>query len=1092
MRKLIAAFVCLFCITPGLAATYLRVDTDSLYTIAQQYFPDQEKLVMMLSAYNAQLVATGNQGVTATGMWDVCRAGGLDIESSTGKQQCIAFTNSLMTFADTEYYAVCDDDEYKKIPENVRTISKCERKFFNWTNVQMQQAVVLAQEYARVKWNDEIICSQNYRKKGNDDWISCKSPTTGAFYEFKFDDVRESIDVDIQRDIADAICKLHGGQPSGTWCNTDETTCNKVNASAEKFGYNAEYVTEGVPDHCIVLFNTVTDPNELRTACGINNFEFCGGQQANTSLSLIDGLKQYIAGKCGTTPATITCDAGFKTYTGKGCAVNKFAAKDDIITCYYNGQPIDLVFDDVNELSKRQANSAEQSLICINANGTFDGKNCVAADQAICEELQAQNEVSCPQCKDIYWDSTNKLCVLPDSKAATNTQNAIKIGTIAGLTVVGVVSGIFTGGTSTAAIAGYVLVTLGGAAVITSESVMTFGIFDPFVEKAQQCFINNDAKCAEDLIVNELNRMQGYKEEFTEAQQKALDEILARLVEMIPDDSVFWDDFFGNPEFFDCNEDGTDCAVKAPTQFWQVARTVGDVGMIVGGLLNVIKIVAPKASTSVATATASQTESTVYSRIQRIGINRKLGRGKNTGRVVNQGLAGDNKNILANNLKNVNVTPEMDPDLVLHVEKIVDANDFVPKNIKRNTEFLKWFEANSQYKFADPKTGKLFTQAQVDEMAKQFGQTITATATATSSAASVTLSALGLIPIGVGTGNIIYHDLEDSDTLILSKPDGNDDSDENDESESNESEDESDIIPVPVIAPVVIPDDDLVVENVPLNLGDNAPLQVDYMTPPASTQIQPTVGNGPVTTITPVQQSNVTTTATPTQQTESEPVTPYTVNKKNNTALIATAAILGAVGTGVLVGALVSGGDDDDNKPNTPEQTSQLENDINAVLSNATGTIGIVNGNTITLARMQTMVGSYTNIVNVNGNAVVVAIYNGHYFPYYMDKVTMQWLPALGISSVNGYINKYPSNPTGINEIDQISGLLNQKLSPAIVAQLTGVNAIGVQFPTPAPNAYNTINAEFPDGVARAINGSVSSTDRQLYNANYQRIQNLL
>ena len=1011
MKKLVTAFVCLFCISPVLAETYLRVDADSLYTIAQQYFPDQEKLTMMLSAYNAQLDATGNQGVTATGMWQVCRAGGLDIETAPGKQQCTAFTNSLMVFADTEYYDVCDEDEYAKIPENVRSVSKCERDFFNWTNVQMAQAITLAQEYARIKWNDEIICSQDYRKKGNDDWVSCKSPKTGAFYEFKFDDVRESIDVDIQRDIANAICELHGGQPSGTWCKTDQSTCNKVNASAEKFGYNAEYITEGIP-HCIVSFNTVTDRNELRTACGIDNFEFCRGLQANTNLSIIDILKQYVGNQCDVSSAMITCDSGFKTYTGPGCAVNMFKSKDDIITCYYNGQPIDFVFDDVNELSRKRAKSAEQAMMCINADGTFDGKHCVAADQTMCEKLQAQNEVSCPQCKDIYWDTTNNLCILPDSRDATRLDNATKIATVAGTVVVAVAATVFTAGTGTVAIAGSVLVTVGGAGVIASEAVMTYGIFDPFVKQAQQCFLDNDAKCAEDLIINELNRMQGYKEELTDAQQRGLDDIFLRLIEMLPDDSVFWTDFFNNPEFFDCDESGDNCAVKSPTQFWQVARTVGNVMMIAGGLLNIVS-----------------------NYTQMIKIQDAI-----PARVSDQ----LNKRGL---LHNVNVTGNPGTAVSNQWLRSIAGQNGWPANIT-NSQLVQRLGLKVGDRVWFTPAGKMLTGLSANA-AQNLGATIVADV--------------------VAGGNLVFHNLEESDALIISRPDADED---------------TTVTPVPV--PILdddieIPDDDLVVEDTPISIDTDTPLQVDYITPPSGQQTP----GAAMETVEPIQPQ-----AQPTA-TESTQVTQHTVERKNNAGLIATAAVVGAIGTGALIGVLASGDDDDDDKTNAAQQNSQLENNINFILANAAGTIGVVGGNTITLARMQTMVGSYVNIVNINGNAVVVAIYDGHYLPYFMDKTTMQWTPTLGISSIGGYINTYPATPTGISEIDQIAGLLNQKLPPAIVAQFTGTGATGVQFPAPAPNAYNTINAEFPNGVVQSAANAQTSASQNLYNNNLQRMRNL-
>ena len=223
---------------------------------------------------------------------------------------------------------------------------------------------------------------------------------------------------------------------------------------------------------------------------------------------------------------------------------------------------------------------------------------------------------------------------------------------------------------------------------------------------------------------------------------------------------------------------------------------------------------------------------------------------------------------------------------------------------------------------------------------------------------------------------------------------------------------------------------------------------------------------------------------------KSEPVTPYQVEKPNNTGLIATAAILGAIGTGVLVGALV-GGDDDDDDDTHGEEYNQLEQDLTTILNVAGGTIGYVGNHSITLAKMQTMVGSYVQIVNIAGNAVVVVIYNGHYLPYYLNPGVGQWIPVLGISSVGGYMNTYPQNPTGISVVDSIAGILNQKLPGRLVGQFVGANSAGVQFPTPAPAAYQTINAEFPNGVVQSATEMQSQTGQQLYNNNYNRIKNI-
>lgn len=275
---------------------------------------------------------------------------------------------------------------------------------------------------------------------------------------------------------------------------------------------------------------------------------------------------------------------------------------------------------------------------------------------------------------------------------------------------------------------------------------------------------------------------------------------------------------------------------------------------------------------------------------------------------------------------------------------------------------------------------------------------------------------------------------------------------------------------------IEVPDLVTEVEDVPLNFESDEPLNVEYM---------PSAAPVPIATVVP---KTVPVDRAPKES--GEPVTPYQVEKPNNTGLIATAAILGAIGTGVLVGALV-GGDDDDDDDTHGEEYNQLEQDLTTILNVAGGTIGYVGNHSITLAKMQTMVGSYVQIVNIAGNAVVVVIYNGHYLPYYLNPGVGQWIPVLGISSFGGYMNTYPQNPTGISVVDSITGILNQKLPGRLVGQFVGANSAGVQFPTPAPAAYQTINAEFPNGVVQSATEMQSQTGQQLYNNNYNRIKNI-
>ena len=529
--------------------------------------------------------------------------------------------------------------------------------------------------------------------------------------------------------------------------------------------------------------------------------------------------------------------------------------------------------------------------------------------------------------------------------------------------MVAVAATVLTAGTGAVAIAGSVLVGVGGAGVITAEAVMTYGIFDPFVKKAQQCFINNDAQCAEDLVINELNRMEGYKEELTDAQQRGLDDIFLRLIEMLPDDSKFWTEFFAHPEFFDCDESGNNCAVKTEAEFWQVARTVGNVMMLAGGIVNIANNYAQMVK--LRNAIPAKVSNHLH---------------QNVNLLHNVSATGNPGTILSNSF----------------VQSMARFNGW-PANI-----------TNSQV---------------IRTLGLQLGDTIYFTGTGQifrniSAAAAIARGAIGaaVVTDTVAGTNLVYHNLEDADALVISRQTADD----------NQS---APVLPV-LDDDIEIPDEDIVI-NDDLVIDDDL-LFVAPMPVPE-----------------PDDDS-----AKPTPKKNTPNVVP---ERKNNAGLIAAAAVVGAVGTGALIGALVAGGDDDDEAQQTPQQ-SEFEIALGAILDKANGVVGRVQLQIVTLAKLLTTGGSYAPIVNVNGNAVVVAIYQGQYYPYYLDANTNRWTALHSIDQTTGQIQPYSPYPTGNAVIDGIGNVLDTELTPNIIRQVLVQNSLGVGFPAPAASAYVIIN----------------------------------
>lgn len=1076
MKKIIAGFICLFVAMPAFGATLLRVDADKLQAIVQQYFTDENAQINLLTEYNNQLSANNNQGIPSDGMWKVCQAGGLNIEQETDKNQCIAFVTTLMTFADGEFYAVCDGKEYEKIPENVRDISVCDEEFFNWTQVQVTSAISLAQEYAHVKWNDNIVCSQQYRQNWSrlEDYIQCKSLNTGAFYEFKFDDVRESTNEVIADSIASAICRMYGGENIKSYvnhCRTDEQSCTEMNTAAQKFGYSAVYdLVKNITNlagntnyhssekFCFIQRNTMDDANQLRTMCGLSPFEFCSGVKVGVTPATIEQLRQYTANACGVGVGQIECNASSMKYTGLGCAsknanivknLTGIAYSNDVISCSYGDQIIDYVFEEASPLFKTHEEGGLQALGCYNADGVFDGTRCIAANEQMCNELKSQNAVQCPDCKDVYWDGKN--CVLGSAKASTQLQKGIKIGTVVVAAVGATVATVATGGmaSGTWVIVANIATGVGAATVITSEAVMTYGKFGPFAERANECLLNKDAACAERLLRDEIHEISGYKEEFTKAEQDGLDDILQRLIELIPDDSTFWDEFFNNPHLFQCNMDGTSCAPIEKTQFWQVMRSAGNVAMIIGGLMQSVNL--------------TRTENIIYQKAGSPAYRTKIVdnmRNHPDGTMKFLVPKGDDWNV-SSIVGNANIP------------KIVTANGY-PSNITRHNQLMKYWVDNGIVKSGDVLeftgdwklivNGVVPVTKTVTNVALNTGRALNAAATA----------------VAVGAGNLLYHDAENAAMPVLTRPSADDAAEEAPEEDESEN---TGVLPVPVVLDDIVVDDELFVPTEPIFVPQNPTVVEPIVAESVDVEsvVEPVVVPEPQPGV-----SVVTPTPTP-----DKPVTPYSVpeNKSGRNALIATAAVLGAVGTGFLIGGLVGGGDDDENRnANVP---SLLDEQLNTLMNNANGVLGRVDNNIITLARLQTLSGTYAPIVNISGRAVIAVIYAGHYLPYYMDASAGRWVPLLGIGNVGGWFNTYPQNPTGITVIDQITNILNQQLLPNTVRQFIGINATGAQFPGAATGAYSIINAEFPNGVVQSNSGTMSSGDQQLYDNNYQRIKNL-
>ncbi|MBP9999788.1 MAG: hypothetical protein KBT14_03815 [Proteobacteria bacterium] len=429
-------------------------------------------------------------------------------------------------------YPVCDSD-YTNYPSNVT--KHCVNNFFASTQVQMLEGEQLAKMYAKKKYNQDVICGITYRTKYNDDYIKCTSTDATHVYEFRFDDLVESIDDTIKQDTANAICRLSAGTYNEryTYCQKDSATekiCPKINTDANAFGWSAKYyksktvythtttlgngrqVTQDTIENniCQFDFGNKFNVNDIRSDKDklLNPFIF-EHLQVKSHRDIILLLNQHVKSKIGSKFKSLTCNKGFTTLYR-----DNNIHKDDVITCHLtttdnNVQDVDFVFDDVNELSDTKSAGGLAGMSCISNDGQFDGRNCIGIGKSQCTALNYKLKGG------TVFDDKLGICKLKDAAAADNLEqleNGLKVG---GTIVAGILLTAATGGAGTAAVFALTTTTIGSLATATSKGLKDIQneYARDFIIAAEQCAYSQNcqkgscteycpnAKCAKDTLI---------------------------------------------------------------------------------------------------------------------------------------------------------------------------------------------------------------------------------------------------------------------------------------------------------------------------------------------------------------------------------------------------------------------------------------------------------------------------------------------------------------------------------------------------------------------------------------------------------------
>ena len=507
-------------------------------------------------------------------------------------KECICNPSERSLASVNMYYEVCGKDKGKTGKKEY-----CVTDFFNWTQTQVNQALAFAQDYARLKHGNTVVCSNDHRKEWNDDYIKCATRDSSVYYEFKFDDIRESVDADRRLSEMGALCKLVNSiydTSRGICRNIDYSTCtNKLIPMAQRYGYSVKW--ENNTCH-FVIKNTMGSKEfeeSLAKINGLDNRAFFNLQVISIrgNFVLEDEIESYVK-KTISGVKKVTCDPGYNTVkVADGVLATIVGNSDDIKRCYVDGKPIDFVFDDLSEIMGYERKAGESGAKCVGNAGKYDGHYCRGLTKSECFELEEKllselKRKGWAGDKDLVdWDEKAGACELNDAQFANNINKTGKYTAIVGLTV----TGVFTGGSTTAVAVSLMAVELAGIAgemyTERKKELLPQQWADEFLAQSRNC---KSASCAETTLRSNFGKIQQASDMLNRDVLKQVDNELARLAELLPDER--FEQILNSADAPNCWETW-ECQEKI-----FMGMQMASLGVAVGkGLVNLTRVIAKKA-----------------------------------------------------------------------------------------------------------------------------------------------------------------------------------------------------------------------------------------------------------------------------------------------------------------------------------------------------------------------------------------------------------------------------------------------------------------------------------------------------------------
>ncbi|MFQ6729641.1 MAG: hypothetical protein ACLRFK_01125 [Alphaproteobacteria bacterium] len=576
----------------------INLYADRTIAVLQSFFPEEQLresvITGILDSLKGETKGKKFGALTMDQLEYICRVGGYDLSDDQDIDKCIKFVQAFASLSVDSYLEACGIDKDTPGAET-HCINDV---FYHYgdgginTQVTMLEAVNLSKEYLRMhpkKYSDDIIeCSNEPR---DDNYIQCRSMTGPTYYEFMFDDLTENKDKTADESLEEAICSLHDVEYSAAYhsparyddmgfkitdavsapslCHTkDEKKCSDINETAQKFARKAIFRN----NKCVLEYRDKLTLDNLRTNFGINNMQFSMGIQMMSSANMPDKLCEYIRNNADTTITDCYCDAA-----------KQRVENDDVLTCFANGEPIDFLFDDLNEGSSTKQKAGLEGFNCELSGAQYQGKTCYVPDAKICEQIADMMAKDCPNCQRIRYNKDVNACVLPSSIELIEEHELKKVALIAGGAVLSGVIVVASGGTAGSVV--YLVIETVGAGMEFGAQIHIDGVADEFLLQANNC---NDATCAERILREFFAYLSRMTNDLHDTELLGIDRQMARLINSLPNDSQFLIDtvagcYENNGDDFDIskcddgkwNDDQIIRAVGIGLQFTSVVASVG-------------------------------------------------------------------------------------------------------------------------------------------------------------------------------------------------------------------------------------------------------------------------------------------------------------------------------------------------------------------------------------------------------------------------------------------------------------------------------------------------------------------------------------